>query len=136
MKKLQTFDLLTLITTKVSHDHIAHHIVSSIPFCEQQSNTFAIFLMNRHVSDNQPEVTEHIKRILMEDYNYDSTVSLPSYLRVWHCIPISSETNEIRLFHLRILSALSTAPSQNAALSKMMGTLSFIKTRTGSLDAN
>lgn len=25
--------------------------------------------------DNQPLVTEHIKRVLKDDYNYDSTVS-------------------------------------------------------------
>jgi fatty acid desaturase len=40
----------------VSHDHIAHHFFSVIPFY------------------NQPEVTEHIKKVLKEDYNYDSTV--------------------------------------------------------------
>jgi len=39
----------------VSHDHIAHHFFSSIPFY------------------NQPQVTEHIKRVLGEDYYYDST---------------------------------------------------------------
>ncbi|ETW77100.1 hypothetical protein HETIRDRAFT_441690 [Heterobasidion irregulare TC 32-1] len=39
----------------VSHDHIAHHFFSSIPFY------------------NQPYVTEAIKGVLGEDYNYDST---------------------------------------------------------------
>ncbi|KAF8638483.1 hypothetical protein AX17_002172 [Amanita inopinata Kibby_2008] len=40
----------------VSHDHIAHHLFSTIPWY------------------NQPQVTEAIKRVLKEDYNYDSTV--------------------------------------------------------------
>ncbi|KAF8211714.1 delta-12 fatty acid desaturase [Mycena galopus ATCC 62051] len=39
----------------VSHDHVAHHLFSSIPFY------------------NQPQVTEHLKTILKEHYNYDST---------------------------------------------------------------
>ncbi|KAF9524564.1 delta-12 fatty acid desaturase [Crepidotus variabilis] len=39
----------------VSHDHIAHHLFSSIPFY------------------NQPQVTEAIKKVLKEDYNFDST---------------------------------------------------------------
>ncbi|KAA1474447.1 hypothetical protein DENSPDRAFT_781704 [Dentipellis sp. KUC8613] len=39
----------------VSHDHVAHHLFSAIPFY------------------NQPQVTECIKRVLKDDYNYDST---------------------------------------------------------------
>ncbi|KAJ7628802.1 fatty acid desaturase-domain-containing protein [Roridomyces roridus] len=39
----------------VSHDHVAHHLFSSIPFY------------------NQPQVTEHLKRVLGEHYNYDPT---------------------------------------------------------------
>ncbi|KAJ6473895.1 fatty acid desaturase-domain-containing protein [Mycena sanguinolenta] len=39
----------------VSHDHVAHHVFSSIPFY------------------NQPLVTEHLKVILKEHYNYDPT---------------------------------------------------------------
>ena len=37
----------------VSHDHVAHHFFSTIPFY------------------NQPYVTEHIKRVLKDEYNYD-----------------------------------------------------------------
>ncbi|KAJ8473321.1 hypothetical protein ONZ45_g16338 [Pleurotus djamor] len=44
----------------VSHDHIGHHLFSSIPFY------------------NQPEVTELIKKVLKEDYNYDSTTNPPA----------------------------------------------------------
>ncbi|KAL0945988.1 hypothetical protein HGRIS_012266 [Hohenbuehelia grisea] len=47
----------------VSHDHISHHLFSSIPFY------------------NQPEVTEHIKKVLKEDYNYDSTNSARALYR-------------------------------------------------------
>ncbi|KZS96675.1 hypothetical protein SISNIDRAFT_424253 [Sistotremastrum niveocremeum HHB9708] len=39
----------------VSHDHVAHHFLSMIPFY------------------NQPIVTEHVKKVLGEDYNYDNT---------------------------------------------------------------
>ncbi|KAJ7167150.1 fatty acid desaturase-domain-containing protein [Mycena crocata] len=39
----------------VSHDHVAHHIFSSIPFY------------------NQPEVTKELKKILGDSYNFDST---------------------------------------------------------------
>ncbi|KAJ7743780.1 fatty acid conjugase [Mycena metata] len=39
----------------VSHDHTAHHLFSSIPFY------------------NQPLVTEHLKTVLGEHYNYDPT---------------------------------------------------------------
>lgn len=39
----------------VSHDHLAHHLFSSTPFY------------------NQPQVTECIKKVLKDDYNFDST---------------------------------------------------------------
>ncbi|TFK53584.1 hypothetical protein OE88DRAFT_1655769 [Heliocybe sulcata] len=39
----------------ISHDHIAHHLFSRIPFY------------------NQPEVTKQLIRVLKEHYNYDST---------------------------------------------------------------
>ncbi|KAJ6474779.1 fatty acid desaturase-domain-containing protein [Mycena sanguinolenta] len=39
----------------VSHDHVAHHLFSSIPFY------------------NQPLVTEHLKTVLKDHYNYDPT---------------------------------------------------------------
>jgi len=47
----------------VSHDHIAHHLFSSIPFY------------------NQPQVTECIKKVLQDDYNYDSTNSFRALYR-------------------------------------------------------
>ncbi|KAJ7701503.1 delta-12 fatty acid desaturase [Mycena rosella] len=47
----------------VSHDHIAHHIFSSIPM---SPNSHAM-------TDNQPEVTKQLKEILGEHYNSDST---------------------------------------------------------------
>ncbi|KAK7683611.1 hypothetical protein QCA50_013449 [Cerrena zonata] len=47
----------------VSHDHIAHHIFSNIPFY------------------NQPQVTEILKDLLKEDYNYDSTNSFRALYR-------------------------------------------------------
>ncbi|KAJ8517143.1 hypothetical protein ONZ45_g5620 [Pleurotus djamor] len=49
----------------VSHDHIGHHLFSSIPFY------------------NQPEVTELIKKVLKEDYNYDSTNTFRALYRTF-----------------------------------------------------
>ncbi|KAF4608171.1 hypothetical protein EYR40_000515 [Pleurotus pulmonarius] len=49
----------------VSHDHIGHHLFSTIPFY------------------NQPQVTEHIKRVLKEDYNYDSTNTFRALYRTF-----------------------------------------------------
>ncbi|KAJ7229756.1 fatty acid desaturase-domain-containing protein [Mycena haematopus] len=47
----------------VSHDHVAHHLFSSIPFY------------------NQPLVTEHLKTVLGEHYNYDPTPSFRALYR-------------------------------------------------------
>ncbi|KAJ3522555.1 hypothetical protein NMY22_g11846 [Coprinellus aureogranulatus] len=47
----------------VSHDHVAHHLFSNVPFY------------------NQPYVTEAIKTVLKEDYNYDSTNSFRALYR-------------------------------------------------------
>jgi len=49
----------------VSHDHVSHHLFSSIPFY------------------NQPLVTEHIKTVLKENYNYDSTNSFRALYRTF-----------------------------------------------------
>ncbi|KAJ7765382.1 delta-12 fatty acid desaturase [Mycena maculata] len=49
----------------VSHDHVSHHLFSSIPFY------------------NQPLVTEHIKKVLKENYNYDSTNSFRALYRTF-----------------------------------------------------
>jgi len=58
----------------VSHDHVAHHLFSSIPFY------------------NQPEVTEAIKKVLKEDYNYDSTNTFRALYRTFtQCIFIEDD---------------------------------------------
>ncbi|KAG5718825.1 Delta(12) fatty acid desaturase [Termitomyces sp. T112] len=58
----------------VSHDHVAHHLFSSIPFY------------------NQPYVTEAIKKVLKEDYNYDSTNTFRALYRTFsQCIFIEDE---------------------------------------------
>ena len=38
-------------------------------------HTTANFPKTDELADNQPLVTEHIKTVLKENYNYDSTVS-------------------------------------------------------------
>ncbi|KAJ7475899.1 delta-12 fatty acid desaturase [Mycena latifolia] len=58
----------------VSHDHIAHHLFSSVPFY------------------NQPEVTEHIKPVLKNHYNYDSTNTFRALYRTFtECLFIEDE---------------------------------------------
>ncbi|KAJ3825402.1 delta-12 fatty acid desaturase [Lentinula raphanica] len=60
----------------VSHNHISHHLFSSIPFY------------------NQPIATEYIKKILKEDYNYDSTNSFRALYRSFvECAFIEDEGN-------------------------------------------
>lgn len=49
----------------VSHDHVAHHLFSSIPFY------------------NQPEVTKILKQVLKDDYNYDSTNTFRALYRTF-----------------------------------------------------
>ncbi|EAU81573.1 fatty acid conjugase [Coprinopsis cinerea okayama7 len=49
----------------VSHDHVAHHLFSTIPFY------------------NQPQVTEAIKKVLKDDYNFDSTNTFRALYRTF-----------------------------------------------------
>lgn len=53
---------------------VAHHLFSSIPFCQWGSMSLIISLL--FAPDNQPKVTEAIKTVLKDDYNYDSTVRI------------------------------------------------------------
>ncbi|KAF8308723.1 uncharacterized protein EI90DRAFT_3129707 [Cantharellus anzutake] len=58
----------------VSHDHVAHHLVSSIPHY------------------NGPRVTEALKKVLGEDYNYDSSNTFRALWRSFNeCIFIEDE---------------------------------------------
>ncbi|KAJ3553381.1 hypothetical protein NM688_g3643 [Phlebia brevispora] len=58
----------------VSHDHIAHHFFSSVPFY------------------NQPQVTEAIKTVLGDEYNYDSTNSFFALYRSFtECVFVEEE---------------------------------------------
>ncbi|KAJ2920623.1 hypothetical protein H1R20_g16471, partial [Candolleomyces eurysporus] len=58
----------------VSHDHIAHHVFSTIPFY------------------NLPYATEIIKNVLGDDYNYDSTNSFRALYRTFsQCCFIEDE---------------------------------------------
>ncbi|KAK7693167.1 hypothetical protein QCA50_002733 [Cerrena zonata] len=50
----------------ISHDHVAHHLFPNIPFY------------------NQPEVTNAIKPILKDDYNYDSTNTFYALYRTFY----------------------------------------------------
>ncbi|KAJ6533331.1 delta-12 fatty acid desaturase protein [Mycena vulgaris] len=58
----------------VSHDHIGHHLFTSIPYY------------------NQPAVTEKIKTVLAEHYNYDSTNTFYALYRSFtQCLFIDDE---------------------------------------------
>ncbi|KAL0563636.1 hypothetical protein V5O48_012443 [Marasmius crinis-equi] len=49
----------------VSHNHVSHHLFSDIPFY------------------NQPEVTTHIRKVLKDDYNFDSTNTFRALYRTF-----------------------------------------------------
>ncbi|KAI0076538.1 hypothetical protein K474DRAFT_1597790 [Panus rudis PR-1116 ss-1] len=58
----------------VSHDHIAHHFFSQAPFY------------------NQPQITEAIRSVLKDDYNYDSTNTFYALYRSFtECVFIEDE---------------------------------------------
>jgi len=58
----------------VSHDHIAHHLFSHAPFY------------------NQPQITDAVRSVLMEDYNYDPTNCFYALYRSFtECVFIEDE---------------------------------------------
>lgn len=67
----------------VSHDHVAHHLFSSIPFY------------------NQPEVTEVLKKVLKEDYNYDSTNTFRALYRTFSSCCFIEDDGEIVFYKNR-----------------------------------
>ncbi|EMD31908.1 hypothetical protein CERSUDRAFT_109092 [Gelatoporia subvermispora B] len=67
----------------VSHDHVAHHFFSSIPFY------------------HQPEVTRAIREVLGEDYNYDSTNSFYALYRSFTECCFVEEEGEIVFYKNR-----------------------------------
>ena len=60
----------------LTYKQVAHHLFSTIPFCKCFPVHSRLGLVTSS-PDNQPFVTEAIKKVLKDDYNYDSTV-LPS----------------------------------------------------------
>ncbi len=74
------------------------------------------------LQDNQPQVTEAIKRVLKEDYNYDSTVSVKFY-------PVPNIDYDS---FFRILSVLSIVRLQSAASWKTKEILFSTRTKTES----
>ncbi|KAJ7596808.1 delta-12 fatty acid desaturase [Mycena floridula] len=64
----------------ICHDHIAHHMFSYIPFY------------------NQPQVTEILKEILKDDYNYDSTNSFRAMYRSFNECKFIEDEGDI-VFH-------------------------------------
>ena len=73
------------------------------------------------LQDNQPQVTEAIKRVLKDDYNYDSTVSV-----FRHPVPSIGHDSLYR-----ILSALSIVRLRSAASWKTTEILFSTRTKTG-----
>jgi len=82
----------------VSHDHIAHHFFSHAPFY------------------NQPKITEAIRSVLKEDYNFDSTNSLYALYRSFtQCVFIEDEGSIVFYKNGEGRAARSVAaPIQNA----------------------
>ncbi|KAJ3886899.1 fatty acid conjugase [Lentinula edodes] len=67
----------------VSHNHISHHLFSSVPFY------------------NQPVATECIKKMLKEDYNYDSTNSFRALYRTFTECEFIEDEGDIVFFKNR-----------------------------------
>ncbi|KAJ7123136.1 fatty acid desaturase-domain-containing protein [Mycena epipterygia] len=67
----------------VSHDHIGHHLFTSIPFY------------------NQPAVTEKLKTVLAEHYNYDSTNSFYALYRSFTQCCVVDDEGEIVMYQNR-----------------------------------
>ncbi|KAK7678671.1 hypothetical protein QCA50_018252 [Cerrena zonata] len=75
----------------VSHDHIAHHFFSQAPFCKSD-NQERIIPFDLSWLDNQPQITQAIRSVLKEDYNYDSTNSLYALYRSFtECVFVEDE---------------------------------------------
>jgi hypothetical protein len=70
---------LLMSNVQISHDHIAHHFFLQAPFCKFSSMAFSFFpeVDVFLTTDNGPKITEHVKAVMKDDYNYDSTVSFP-----------------------------------------------------------
>ncbi|KAJ3492009.1 hypothetical protein NLI96_g282 [Meripilus lineatus] len=77
----------------VSHDHIAHHIFSNIPFY------------------NQPQVTEILKQLLKDDYNYDSTNTFYALYRSFSECCFIEDDGDIVFYKNRDGKALRTLAS-------------------------
>jgi len=67
----------------VSHNHISHHLFSSVPFY------------------NQPVATECIKKVLKENYNYDSTNAFKALYRSFSECEFIEDTGDIVFFKNR-----------------------------------
>ncbi|KAF8062486.1 hypothetical protein FPV67DRAFT_1421932, partial [Lyophyllum atratum] len=75
----------------ISTDHLAHHFFATIPFFLQVAT-----LMENCLLDNLPQVTEAIKPVLGEYYNYDSTPALYALWRSFtQCTFVESEGDVI-----------------------------------------
>ncbi|TFK22250.1 delta-12 fatty acid desaturase [Coprinopsis marcescibilis] len=85
----------------VSHDHVAHHIFSNIPFY------------------NQPQVTEAIKKVLKDDYNYDSTNTFRALYRTFTQCCFIEDDGDIVFYKnkegksLRVLGKDETGPVES-----------------------
>ncbi|TCD62129.1 hypothetical protein EIP91_007304 [Steccherinum ochraceum] len=78
----------------VSHDHVAHHFFSGIPFCEEDNSLIRTVADGKITSttDNLEEVTRAIRGVLGDDYNYDSTNSFYALYRSFtQCVFIEDE---------------------------------------------
>ncbi|KAF7370640.1 Delta-12 fatty acid desaturase [Mycena sanguinolenta] len=94
----------------VSHDHIGHHLFTSIPFY------------------NQPLVTEKIKDVLKEHYNYDSTNSFYALYRSFTECCFIEDDGDIVFYKnkhtkaARVLAADEPSPHWHSATDSMKQT--------------
>ena len=82
----------------VSHDHVAHHFFSSIPFY------------------NGPELSKHVRKALGEDYNSDST-------NTWRALYRSLTNYEVCLLWLSYSCSVVLDCTQSSSLKMMVTSL-------------
>ncbi|KAK1222246.1 hypothetical protein PQX77_014879 [Marasmius sp. AFHP31] len=79
----------------VSHDHIAHHLFSSTPFY------------------NQPQITAHLKKVLGDDYNYDSTNTFRALYRSFTECCFIEDDSDIVFYANKHGMARAVAPTRS-----------------------
>lgn len=87
----------------VSHDHVAHHLISSIPHCTLlRVSVFVLGNVSDHLwVDNGQEATKALKKVLGEDYNYDSSNTFRALYRSFTDCNFIEDTGDVVFYNDR-----------------------------------